>query len=304
MHSARSISLTVCAFALLVNAPPVVRAQTSDVTATPAQSCLATIPDSLLRSVAVYLQAELVDSANRAILSGIDLLAQDVADSVRASLGATADQLPNAEPTLNWRALDARLDVVLRRDGLVHSAVHLSDDGNRPDSAAALLLARALAAVAKNGQHFVIWPDGLESDSVAFRLEMHYPFVNGRGDVGTLDLRQAFALFAVRVPTSEPAVAKRLRHPAYADELQAKGVAGDLIMQFIVDTTGRAEMATVKDVWPSDRPRLTGEKGQYYEAFRKAVVRSLPGDRFEPARIGGCKVRQLVQMPFGFRLRQ
>ncbi len=304
MHSTRSISLAIGAVVLLTNAPRVARAQMSDAVAPPAPSCLASIPDSLLRSVAVYIQAELVDSTDRSLLPGIDLLTQEVADGVRASLGAAADQLPNAEPPLTWRALDARLDMVLRRDGHVHSAVHVSDGSYRPDSAAAFLLARALAAVAKGDQYFMIWPDASKSDSVAFRLEMRYPFVNGRGDVGTLDLRQAFALFSIRVPTSEPAVATRLLHPAYAAELQAKGVAGNLVMQFIVDTTGRAEMATVKDVWPSDRPRLTGEKGEYYESFRKAIVQSIARDRFEPARIGGCKVRQLVQMPFGFRLRQ
>jgi len=302
MHSARSISLTIGAVALLVSIPTVARAQAGDTPAAPAQSCLSSIPDSLLRSVPVYLQAELVDSVDRPVLPGIDLLTQEVADSVRASFGATADQLPNADPPLTWRALDVRLDVVLRRDGHVYSAVHLSDEGYRPDSAAALLLARALAAVAKNDEYFVIWPDGLKSDSVAFHFEMHYPFVNGRGDVGTLSLRQAFALFSVRVPASEPVVPMRVLHPEYAEELQLNGVAGNLIMQFIVDTTGRAEMATVKDIWPSDRPRLTGDKGVFYETFRRAVVRSIARDRFEPARIGGCKVRQLVQMPFGFRL--
>jgi hypothetical protein len=304
MHSVRSISLSIGAVVLLANAPKVARAQATDTPPAPASSCLASIPDSLLHSVPVYLQAELVDSADRPILPGIDLLAQEVADSVRALLGAAADQLPNGEPALTWRALDARLDAVLHRDGRVHSAVHLSDDNYEQDSTAALLLVRALAAVATNGQYFVVWPDGLKYDAVAFRLEMHHPFVNGRGDVGTLNLRQAFALFAVRVPASEPVVPTRVLHPGYAEELQVNGVAGDLVMQFIVDTTGRAEMATVKDVWPSDRPRLTGEKGEYYESFRKAIVRSIARDRFEPARIGGCKVRQLVQMPFGFRLKK
>lgn len=304
MRSARSISLSIGAVALLAGAPNFARAQASDPPATPASSCLASIPDSLLRSVPVYLQAELVDSLDRPILPGIDLLTQELADSVRASLGATAGELPDAEPALTWRALDSRLDVVLRRDGRVLSTLHLSGEGYEPDSAAVLLLARAVAAVAKNGKYFVIWPDGLESDSVAFRLAMRYPFVDGRGDVATLSLRQAFALFSVRVPTMEPVVPARLVHPEYAEELELGGVEGNLVMQFVVDTTGSAEMATVKDLWPSDRPRLTGDKGVFYETFRKAIVRSISRDRFEPARIGGCKVRQVVQMPFGFRLRR
>lgn len=304
MRSTRSISLALGAVALLVAAPAVARAQKNDMLAASASSCLASIPDSLLHSVPVYVQAELVDSANRPILPGLDLLTQEVADSVRMSLGATADQLPNGEPAVTWTALDARVDVVLRRDGHVASTIHLDSESYRPDSAAALLLVRALAAVTGEDGYFMVWPEGYRSDSVAFRLETYYPMVSSRGDVGTLRLRQAFALFSVRVPTEEPVVPTRRFRPEYAEELQMNGVAGNVIMQFIVDTTGRAEMATVKDLWPSDRPRLTGVKGEYYETFRKAVVRSIARDRFEPARIGGCKVRQLVQMPFGFRLRE
>lgn len=303
MHATRSVSLTIGAVVLLATAPKAVRAQLSDVIGTPAPTCVASIPDSLLATVPVYLQAELVDSASKPLLPGIDLMTQEVADSVRALLGATEGELPNAEPALTWRALEARLVVTLGHDGRVHSAVHLSEDHYRPDAAAGVLLARALAKVARNGQYFVIWPDGLALDSVVFRLEMRHPFVDGRGDVSTLTLRQAFALFSVRVPMSEPVVPTRVMHPEYADELWLNGVAGSLLMQFIVDTTGHAEMATVKDLWPSDRPRLTGDKGVFYERFRKAVVRSIALDRFEPARIGGCKVRQLVQMPFAFTLR-
>jgi hypothetical protein len=304
MNPTRSVLLSIGWVALFTTASPVARTQEGGTPRDSAQSCLSSIPDDALHAVPVYVQARLVDSTDGPILPGIDLLTQEVANSVRSSLGATADQLPSGEPAVTWRALDSRLDVVVHRDGRVSSAVYQSADSNRADTAAAHLLARSLGAVTADGGYFMVWPDGFEADSVAFHLAMYHPFVNGQGVVGTLSLRRAFALFSVRVPAQEPVEVKRRLQPKYPKDFPMRGISGSLLMQFVVDTMGRAEMATVKDLWPPNRPHPTGEMRGYYEAFRKEVVKSIAGDRFKPARIGGCTVRQLVQMPFAFRLRK
>jgi hypothetical protein len=307
MNLTRLALVSVSCAALLVTTPAVARAQESSTSRDSAPSCLMSIPDSALRRVVVYVQAVLIDSTDKAILPGLDLLAQQVADSVRTSLGVAADQLPNGEPAVTWRALESSLLVVVRRDGRITSTlptskVSSSVDSYRADTAATHLLARALASVAEDDGYFTVWPDGFEPDSVAFHLVINYPFVDGRGVITPIQVRQAFPLFSVGVPPREPVVVKRRSIPRYPKDLPAKGVTGDLIIQFIVDTTGHADMTTVKDLWPSSRPRLTGEMGEYYDAFRQAVVRSLPKTLFEPARLGGCKVKQLVQLPFGFKL--
>jgi hypothetical protein len=301
MHSHRSISLSIGCLALLAGTSTVARAQ--EINAPDSASiCLLNIPDSTLRPVPVYAQAKLVDSTDRPILPGIDLLMQEVAGRVRASLGASADQLPSGAPAVTWRALDGTLDVVVHRDGNVSSAVRKSEDFNRADTTAAQLLERALGAVAADGHYFMIWPEGIEHDSVAFRIAMHYPMVSGQGVVGTLSLRQGFPLFFVPVPKEEPVEVERQPKVDYPVWLIDRRVTGGLLLQFIVDTTGLADLSTVKDLWPSSRPRPSGQTRQYYESFRRAIVRALPDARFKPARIGGCKVRQLVQMPFGFDL--
>jgi TonB family protein len=68
------------------------------------------------------------------------------------------------------------------------------------------------------------------------------------------------------------------------------GVAGEVVAQFVVDTLGRVDSASIK-VTRSSAPDL------------EAAVRSvLPRYRFEPARtVGGCKVAQLVVIPFRFQ---
>jgi len=78
--------------------------------------------------------------------------------------------------------------------------------------------------------------------------------------------------------------------PAYPEMLKSSGVEGEALVQFVVDTSGRAEMGTFKVL------RAT------HDAFGQAVKVSLTRMRFLPAEIGGRKVRMLVQQPFAFAL--
>jgi periplasmic protein TonB len=78
--------------------------------------------------------------------------------------------------------------------------------------------------------------------------------------------------------------------PSYPDMLRSAGVEGEVLAQFIVDTTGRAETGSFKVLKTS------------HELFAQAVKNALPRMRFLPAEIGGRKVKQLVQQPFNFAL--
>ena len=80
--------------------------------------------------------------------------------------------------------------------------------------------------------------------------------------------------------------------PTYPDSLYAAGVEGGVIVEFVVDTTGRVEEKTVGIVSAS-HPR-----------FADAVLRAVPRSRFSPARRAGHPVRQLVQQPFRFRIEE
>lgn len=317
MHATRSIPLLIAAAALLSTQTTIAGAQSGTAihapgSHAPESSCLSSIPDSALWRVGVYVQAELIDSANAAnvaLLPQLDLVTQELADRVRTLLGGKLDTLPTAEPTVTWQKLESKLLVVVRRQGQIVSMEPVPDtlltvDGLVPDTAAAHLLARALALVVEDEKYLLIWPDEAGPDSVAFHLALHYPHVNAEGVSTPPTVRQAFALFSLAVPTQEPVAVSHLSQPRYPEDAEMERVTGDLIMQFIVDTTGHAEMATAKDLWPSNLPRLTGVKLSYYDKFRRSVLQSISRTTFKPARIGGCKVRQLVEMPFGFAVRQ
>ena len=98
---------------------------------------------------------------------------------------------------------------------------------------------------------------------------------------------QPFFEFQVEKPVSAlPGSAP----PRYPDILRQAGVEGEVLAQFVVDTTGRAEMGSFKVLKAS------------HDLFGTAVRNALPGMRFIPAEVGGRKVRQLVQQPFSFAI--
>jgi TonB family protein len=76
--------------------------------------------------------------------------------------------------------------------------------------------------------------------------------------------------------------------PAYPPALLEAHIGGHVLVQFVVDTTGRPEMRTFK-VLMSSNPM-----------FADAVREALPSMRYEPAKLQGRRVRQVVQQPFNF----
>jgi len=78
--------------------------------------------------------------------------------------------------------------------------------------------------------------------------------------------------------------------PRYPDSLRAANVEGEVVVQFVVDTSGRADMSTFKALKSS------------HPMFTSTVQAALPTMKFHPAEVGSRKVKQLLQMPFQFRL--
>ncbi len=93
--------------------------------------------------------------------------------------------------------------------------------------------------------------------------------------------------------TDKPALAlPGSPRPRYPEELRRANIEGEVLVQFVVDTLGRADMRTF---------RLLGPR-QVYREFLEAVIDVLPRMRFSPPLYRGCKVKQMVQLPFAFKL--
>ena len=78
--------------------------------------------------------------------------------------------------------------------------------------------------------------------------------------------------------------------PRYPDILKQAGVAGEVIVSFVVDTTGTADVGSLKVLRSS------------HQLFVNSIVTALPDMRFTPALVGGKKVKQLVMQPFVFQI--
>ncbi|MDQ2666244.1 MAG: TonB family protein [Gemmatimonadota bacterium] len=79
--------------------------------------------------------------------------------------------------------------------------------------------------------------------------------------------------------------------PRYPDTLRQGGETGQVVVRFVVDTLGRAEMGDVVVVEAT------------HPLFASAVKTALATYRFTPGEASGRKVRTLVQLPFRFTLR-
>jgi protein TonB len=76
--------------------------------------------------------------------------------------------------------------------------------------------------------------------------------------------------------------------PKYPSVLESSGIAGEVQAQFVVTSSGKADMDSFKVLKSSN------------ELFTQAVKNVLPRMRFSPAMIGGKPVNQLVQQSFQF----
>lgn len=178
-------------------------------------------------------------------------------------------------------------------DGLMSAWLHADGRLTNPRAVDTLLpptLARALAAamdsVSRTGGIGPVFPE-LRTDSVEVRLIVHY--ADQRTPLSIPILRVVIPPAYFEFQVEKPALAKPGNPPPrYPAHLRERSVSGEVLAQFVVDTTGRAEMRTFKVLKAS------------HEDFVKAVREAVPRMRFIPAEIAGCRVRQIVQLPFGF----
>jgi len=87
-----------------------------------------------------------------------------------------------------------------------------------------------------------------------------------------------------------PGLVGRALEPRYPPALRAAGIQGRVLAEFVVDTLGHAELATLRF------PELPDPR--FGDAVREVLARY----RFSPAEVAGRKVRTRVGMPFDFRL--
>ncbi|HYV97278.1 MAG TPA: energy transducer TonB, partial [Gemmatimonadaceae bacterium] len=77
--------------------------------------------------------------------------------------------------------------------------------------------------------------------------------------------------------------------PVYPEALKKAGVEGEVRVSLVIDERGRVG---AYEVLQSPSP-----------LFTNAVRKAIPTMRFEAAQVGGKAVRQILEMPFVFRIK-
>jgi protein TonB len=108
----------------------------------------------------------------------------------------------------------------------------------------------------------------------------------GTGVVGGIaNTNQTYFEFQVEKPAEMLSDSPKPRYPSV---LESSGIAGEVQAQFVVASSGKADMDSFKVLKSTN------------ELFTQAVKSVLPRMKFSPAMIGGKPVNQLVQQSFQF----
>lgn len=154
----------------------------------------------------------------------------------------------------------------------------------------------AVQAETDSGGMFTLFPADSGRYVIVFRRDMDILFYP---DTLLLTADSVFQkLFVLEFPpvlelvlndsVDSPVVPLGMLRARFPEDLAARGFEGSVVVRFVVDTTGRADMATFRIVRSSD------------DAFSRAVRESVTSARFRPASSRGRKVRQLVTRTFNF----
>ena len=108
------------------------------------------------------------------------------------------------------------------------------------------------------------------------------PTASSTGSTGVVDVE-----YVERVPS----LIGNARAPRYPAILRESGTNGRVIVRFVIDTLGRAELDELTVVESS------------HALFTDAVRAVLSEYRFSAGEVGGRKVRTMVQMPFQFTIK-
>jgi len=146
------------------------------------------------------------------------------------------------------------------------------------------------------GFQTIVAPTDIPTNIPPINLQQHfdpkdYTGTGVEGGIGTGIVPSSDQVFMESVVEERPEV---LSGPSlqYPDLLRQAGVQGRVIVQAIIDTSGRAEPASVKII-QSPNPGFDQSAKQY-------VMRAL----FRPARVHGRAVRVLVNLPIDFKIKR
>lgn len=259
--------------------------------------CRDTLIAANVSRLTIYQQA-VVHDTTRAILAQVDLLAWRIAQGVRASLGAHGVAVPAGDSLGKWPRTIRRLpfDIVVRRNGPGAWRMGTVPDSDAASPALIALYEQTLRAIPPDSI-WIIFPDGYTPDSVVFRLDLVAFAQSGRLFAGKSSI---MALFSSTGVAERPAMEKHHLTTQDPEDAIANRIFANLLLQFVVDTTGRADKRTIRVLRPTEAQLDSSEYAHYLREFIDVTRKAIERDRFIPAHVGRCAVRETVQLPVSY----
>ena len=266
-----------------------------------AADCRDTMIAANLSRLTIYQQAVVRDTS-RAILAQVDLLAWRIAQGVRASLGAHGTAMPAGDSFGKWPLPIRHLpfDIVVRRDGPGAWRMGAVADSDAASPALTALYERTLRTIPPDSI-WMIWPQGYAPDSLVFRLDLVALAEPGRLMPNKTSLMELFSAIGV---AERPALEKHHLFTHFPEDAAESHIFANLLLQFVVDTTGRADKHTIQVLRPTQAQVDSSEYGHYLREFIDVTRNAIARDRFTPAHIGRCAVRETVQLPVSYAFRR
>ena len=259
-----------------------------------AADCRDTLIAANLSRLTVYQYAVLHDTT-RAILAQVDLLAWRIAQGVRASLGARGTSMPAGDAFGKWPRPIRHLpfDIVVRRDGPGAWRMGAAADSDAASPELTALYEQTLRTTPPDSI-WMVWPLGYAPDSIVFRLDLV-----AMAQAGRLlpNKTSAIAVFLATGVAERPASEKHHLSTQYPEDAAENRIFANLLLQFVIDTTGRADKHTIRVLRPTQAQLDSSEYRQYLREFINVTRNAIERDRFTPAHIGQCPVRETVQLP-------
>jgi TonB family protein len=199
------------------------------------------------------------------------------------------DVAPNPLGSKTVRMRGARCDPLVWLDGYPMSTGYLDPDFFSPRSIEAMEIYSGVATIPQSllgaGRLgacgvIVIWSRTEDQPEGRRRRKAELELVG--------EEQPADVFLVTQVDTPARLDAQHPVAPVYPNELLAEGRGGEVVVDFVVDTTGLVDPASMLVVSSSE------------SVFADAVRLALTFARFHPAELGGRLVRQVVRLPVRF----
>jgi TonB-like protein len=268
---------------------------------TAAPACLAAASSLPLYRAPVFLSYGTNDTHNHLQLSQAGVIAADVVREIRKELRAAGDSDADGSSRVSWRALPVRLQITAVGDGPITGVLR----GPPSDSSASSLVANAFERARRAGTALMPWRNKAGGEPVVISLWLYAPAVDSAGHWKHEDPDDTrLTAFWIPLPAHSYATVFSLAKLQYPKKNQKAGVEGDVTLRFVVDSSGRAQPATIYDISPAEdanAPRLSAED---YVEFRDASREWVLNSVYSPEKLGGCVIESVLDQPVKFRFRQ